>query len=270
MSKNRKKPGKSEAVPAKAGKAAKARRDLPVGFALDGPGGFGPDDRPRIVMTVDVVVLALHEGALWVLLVERGREPQRGAWALPGTVVDGHEPLVSAAVRAVAGRTGVAVAPERLEQLSTFADPERDPRTRVVTVGFVAVVERAAPPAGGVVASGRWWPVDTLVGKKSLRLAFDHRAIFEAGVEQVAEDLEWSDLAAFLVEEPFTLGDLRRAYEAVWGTPLEPANFRRKVLATPGFVKATGDRRAVTTGRPAELYLRGGGGRLHPPLVRVD
>lgn len=273
MAKERKKAGKQDVMRAKAGKSAKAAKvghDSSPGAGLDGPGAFGPDDRPKVAVTVDVVVLALNDGALSVLLVERGREPQRGSWALPGTVVDGREPLVAAAARAVVGRTGVTVAPERLEQLSTFADPDRDPRTRVVTVGLVAVVERATPPAGGAVASGRWWPIDKLLGKKSLQLAFDHRAILEAGVEQVAEDLEWSDLAVFLVEEPFTLGDLRRAYEAVWGTPLEPANFRRKVLATPGFVKATGRRRAVTTGRPAELYLRGGGGRLQPPLIRVD
>lgn len=270
MAKERKKSGKQDGVRAKAGKSTKAGHDTSPVDDFDGPGGFGPDNRPEMVVTVDVVVLALIDGALSVLLVERGREPQSGSWALPGTVVGDREPLVSAAARAVAGRTGVTVSPARLEQLSTFADPDRDPRTRVVTVGLVAVVERAAPPAGGAVASGRWWPVDKLLGKKGLQLAFDHRSILEAGVEQVAEDLEWSDLAVFLVEEPFTLGDLRRAYEAVWGTPLEPANFRRKVLATPGFVKPTGGRRAVTTGRPAELYRRGGGGRLHPPLIRVD
>lgn len=270
MAKERKKAAKQGVVRAKPRKSGKAARATSASGTLEGPGGFSPDDRPEVVVTADVVVLAVSNDALSVLLVERVREPDRGSWSLPGTVVDDEEPLVSAAARAVAGRTGVVVAPERLEQLSTFADPDRDLRTRVVTVGFVAVAERATPPAGGIVASGRWWPVDMVLAKKSPPLAFDHRSILVAGVEQVAEDLEWSDLAAYLVEEPFTLGDLRRAYEAVWGTPLDPANFRRKMLATPGFVEATGGRRAVTTGRPAELYLRGGGMRLHPPLVRVD
>jgi len=270
MAKERKKSDKRAPERTKERKAAKrppgtrkSGRD-----ASDGPGGFGPDDRPAVTVTVDVVLLAMDEGELSVLLVERRRDPHRNAWALPGTVVDPDEELVAAAARAVAGRTGVVVAPERLAQLGTFADPDRDPRTRVMTVGFVAVIERATPPAGGKVASGRWWRVAEVVAKKGPTLAFDHGAILSAALASVDAGLESSDLGIGLLEEPFTLGDLRRAYEAVWGVPLEPANFRRKVLATPGFVKATGQVRMVTTGRPAELYRRGSGGRLHPPLLR--
>jgi len=270
MAKERKKSDKraperaKERKPQKRGPdTPKARRDAP-----DGPGGFGPDDRPAVTVTVDVVVFAMDDGALSVLLVERRREPHRKAWALPGTVVDPDEGLVTAAARAVVARTGVGVAPERLTQLATFADPDRDPRTRVVTVGFVAVTDWATPPPGGKGASGRWWPVADVVAKKGPTLAFDHGAILSAALTSVDTGLETSDLGIGLLEEPFTLGDLRRAYEAVWGVPLEPANFRRKVLATPGFVAATGQVRMVSTGRPAELYRRGSGGRLHPPLLR--
>jgi 8-oxo-dGTP diphosphatase len=263
MAKEHKKSGKRDPSAAKP-KKAHARVDS----RPDGPGGFGSGDRPAIVVTADVVLLALRHGELSVLLVEREREPHLGAWALPGTVVETDEPLDAAAARAVAGRTGVTVDRGRLEQLGAFAGPARDPRTRVVSVGFVVVDERAVPPAGGALASGRWWHVDEVTGKGGPTLAFDHGDILAAGVEQVREDLEWSDLATALVEEPFTLGDLRRAYEAVWGTELEPANFRRKVLTTPGFVVPTGGRRTVSTGRPAELYTRGDGVRLHPPLVR--
>lgn len=270
MAKERKKSGKREPGSGKAKQSAKRSSGTrrPGADAPDGPGGFGTDDRPAVVVTVDVVVLALLDGALSVLLVERERAPHPGQWALPGTVVGPGEQLVPAATRAVAARTGVSVAPGRLEQLATFADPDRDPRTRVVTVAFVAVVERADPPAGGAVASGRWWPVEEALAKKGRRLAFDHGVIVGRGVERLRVDLEQSDLGLGLIQEPFTLGDLRRAYEAVWGAPLEPANFRRKILATPGFVEPTGGLRTVTTGRPAELYGRGVGVRLHPPLVR--
>jgi 8-oxo-dGTP diphosphatase len=268
VAKERKKSGKREPERTKAPKPGKRATPRPGDAAPDGPGGFGPGDRPATVITVDVVLLALRKGDLSVLLVERGREPDRGSWALPGTVVEPHEELAAAAARAVAARTGVGVDPGHLEQVATFGDPARDPRTRVVSVGFVAVVERAAPPAGGALASGRWWATDKVFAKKGPPLAFDHRDILAAAVELVADDLEWSDLATGLVEEPFTLGDLRRAYEAVWGVTLEPANFRRKVLASPGFVEPTGALRAVTTGRPAELYTRGAGARLQPPLAR--
>jgi 8-oxo-dGTP diphosphatase len=268
MAKDRKKPSRRESVGDRPTMAANRSSGMVVDSGPDGPGGFGPDDRPEVVVTVDVVLLALRNGELSTLLVERGREPHQGALALPGTVVEPGEKLVPAAARAVAGRTGVAVEPERLEQLATFADPDRDPRTRVLSVGFVAVVEQATPPAGGDLASGRWWAVGDVLVEKGPTMAFDHHAILVAGVELVAERFECSDLAIAMVEEPFTLGDLRRTYEAVWGASLEPANFRRKILATPSFVEPTGLLRGVTTGRPAELYRRGCGIRLHPPLVR--
>jgi 8-oxo-dGTP diphosphatase len=268
MAKERKKSSRKGSARDKSIKVAKRSSGVPVDRDPDGPGGFGPHNRPEVVVTVDVVLLALRNGELSTLLVERGREPHQGAWALPGSVVESGEKLVPAAVRAVAGRTGVAVEPERLEQLATFADPDRDPRTRVLSVGFIAVVERATPPAGGDVASGRWWAVDDVLVEKGPTTAFDHRDILRAGVEVVAEKFERSDLAISMIEAPFTLGELRRAYETVWGASLEPANFRRKILATPSFVEPTGLLRGVTTGRPAELYRRGRGIRLHPPLVR--
>ena len=269
MAKERKKPDKREAAQAKARKSAKRARDAPSPDNQPaGPGGFGTDDRPAVAITVDVVVLALHESRPCVLLVERRRKPDRGSWALPGTVVDPDEGLTTAAARAVAARTGVSVTSDRLEQLAAFGDPDRDPRTRVVSIGFLAVADRATPPAGGEVASGRWWPLDEVMAKRGPALAFDHRDILASGMDHIRADLEWSDLATYMLEEPFTLGDLRRAYEAVWGTLLEPANFRRKILATPGFVDPPGELRKVTTGRPAELYERGAGVRLHPPLLR--
>jgi 8-oxo-dGTP diphosphatase len=270
MAKERKKSDKRDdarAKPRKSTKRAPGTKKAPGG-RQDGPGGYGPDDRPPMAVTVDVTLLALCDGELSVLLVERGRAPHLGSWALPGTVVEPDEDLESAAVRAVAARTGVTVDPDRVEQVATFADPGRDPRTRVLSVGFVAVADRAIPPAGGVVASGRWWAVAEIMGNEGPALAFDHGDILAAAVEQIRDELEWSDLATGLLEEPFTLGDLRRAYESAWGASLEPANFRRKVLATPGFVEATGGLRTVTTGRPAELYRRGQGVSLHPPLVR--
>ena len=93
------------------------------------------------------------------------------------------------------------------------------------------------------------------------------RGIIADGVERARAKLEYTTLATAFVDETFTLGDLRRVYEAVWGMPLHEANFRRKVLGTPGFVEPTGTT-APTEGRPAELYRRGPARSLHPPLLR--
>jgi 8-oxo-dGTP diphosphatase len=102
-----------------------------------------------------------------------------------------------------------------------------------------------------------------------LVLAFDHGVIVADGVERARSKLEYSSLATAFCEEPFTLADLRRVYEIVWGVRLDVPNFRRKVLTTPGLVEGLG-RRAVAAsgGRPAELYRRGGARQLHPAMLR--
>jgi 8-oxo-dGTP diphosphatase len=103
------------------------------------------------------------------------------------------------------------------------------------------------------------------------QLAFDHATIINDAVERARAKLEYTALATAFVDEPFSLSDLRRVYESVWGIELDPANFRRKVLSTPGFVKPAGRRIAPAGGgRPAELYRAGGAIELHPPLMRLS
>ena len=246
----------------KSDKARKRRDDAA------GPGGHTADRRPDVVVVADVAVFAVDHGRLAVLLVERERRPDKGRWAVPGAVVEPDEPSAAAAARAVTARTGIAEPFDRLEPFAVFDAPARDPRTRVVSAGFVGLTGRARPPAGGRHARGRWWPVGRLWDDDRPSMAFDHRAVVAAALGHLRARLEQADLATALVEEPFTLGELRRAYEAVWGTALEPANFRRKVLATPGMVVQTAGTRTVGTGRPADLYLRGPGGVFRPPMPR--
>jgi len=234
----------------------------------DGPGGYPAAERPDVVLVVDVAYLTVADGELVVLLVERGREPHRGRWSVPGVVLDPDEAAADAAVRAVVARAGIPDPFVHQEQLDVFDAVGRDPRTRVVSATVLGVAASARPPAGGTLAGSRWWPVAALGDPDGPALAFDHGDIVAAGVERLGTRLEHTDLATALVAEPFTLGELRRAYEAVWGVELEPANFRRKVLSTPGFVARTAGKRIVGTGRPADLYVRGGGAVLHPPLPR--
>ena len=232
------------------------------------PAGYDPDAFPRVAVTVDVVVLTLQE-RLRVLLVERAAEPWRGVWALPGGFVRPDETLEEAAARELREETGVD-ASAHLEQIRAYGDPGRDPRMRVVTVSFLAVLpEIGAVTAGTDAARAELVPVDELLGRQpTRRLAFDHDVILADAVEHAREKLSTTSLATAFVGPEFTLGDLREVYEQAWGVDLDPANFRRKVLATENFVIPTGRRASSGPegGKPAETYRSVGRARLHPPL----
>jgi 8-oxo-dGTP diphosphatase len=223
-----------------------------------------------MALTVDVVLATVRDGELALLLVRRGNEPFAGRWALPGGFVGSDEDLDAAAARELAEETGIDIAAGgHLEQLRTYGTPGRDPRGRVVSVAYVALVPRLPAPVSGTDAAGaRFWPVDRL-GRA--RLAFDHARIAADGVERIRAKLEYTTLAATFVDEPFSIPDLRRVYEAVWGVNLDPANFARKVLGTPGFVVPTGARAPAGGpggGRRPGLHRRGPAAALHPPILR--
>jgi len=241
---------------------------------------YDPSEYPPIAVTVDVVLLTVRAGRLSVLLVERRGHPYRGHWALPGGFVEPDDDLDGAARRELEEETGVVVAGEgdgvglgHLEQLRSYGTPGRDPRVRTVSVAYVGFTARdEVAVAGSDAADARFWAVDDLaidaVGSPDgVRLAFDHDRIVADGIERARAKLEYTTLATAFLDEPFTLGELRRVYEAVWAEPLHEGNFRRKVLSTPGFVEATGTT-APTDGRPAALYRRGPATQLHPPILR--
>jgi len=231
-----------------------------------------PDSTAPVGLTVDVVLLTIRSERLSVLMVERGIEPFAGSWALPGGFVLPDEDLDDAARRELEEETSIADALTHLEQLATYATPDRDPRMRVVSVAHLAFVpDLPSPVAGSDAAGARWWAADELLhGSEGVRLAFDHRRILLDGVERARSKIEYTTLAAEFVTEPFTLADLRQVYESVWGVDLDPANFRRKVLSTPGFVTDTGESQSVGRGRPAVLYRRGPATDLHPAMLRPD
>jgi len=232
--------------------------------------GYDPAAYPPVGVTVDVVVLTIRQGQLCVLLVERGKHPSKGEWALPGGFVGPGETLDEAARRELVEETGVDLAPAHLEQLRTYGDPGRDPRLRVVSVAYLGLMpDIPRPSAGSDAADARFWPVEDLNTAHGTRLAFDHDRLVADGVERARGKLEHTTQATSFVDQPFTVADLRRVYEAVWGVTLHPANFRRKVLSTPGFVEATGDERATGRGW-AELYRPSGGAALHPAMLRPN
>ncbi|MFC8350598.1 NUDIX domain-containing protein [Streptomyces sp. NPDC057280] len=218
-------------------------------------------------VTVDLAVLTVRAGALHVLLVERGQEPYAGHLALPGGFVQPAESAETAARRELAEETGlVDVSGLHLEQLRTYSEPDRDPRMRVVSVAFAALLPDAPEPHGGSdAADARWVPYDS-----ARPLAFDHDRILADAHERVGAKLEYSCLATAFCPAEFTLGELQQVYETVWGTTLDRPNFRRKVLATPGFVEQVPGAARLTGGRgkPAALYRAGPATALHPPLLR--
>lgn len=218
-------------------------------------------------VTVDLVVLTVRGDDLLVLAVKRGVAPYRGRWALPGGFIQDDEDLLDAAERELREETGVSMR-AHLEQLATYGAPRRDPRGRVVTVAHLALVPRLEEAtAGSDAADARWLNVTQLLDD-STRLAFDHRRILADGVERARAKLEYSPLGIGFCAEEFTIAELRRVYEAVWGTTLDPRNFHRKVTGTPGFVVESGATTARDGGRPAKLYRRGRATLLHPAMLR--
>lgn len=228
--------------------------------------GYDPRAFAPMAVTVDIAILTIRAGELCVLLVRRGAHPFVGAWALPGGFVGATEDLDQAAARELREETGISV-DAHLEQLHSYGSPQRDPRMRVVSVAYLALVaDLPGPMAGTDAADARLWSLAELDAGRP-ELAFDHRQILDDAVERARAKLEYTSLATTLLLEPFTIADLRRVYEAVWAVELHAANFRRKVLATPGFVEPTGER--GPTGRGwAELFTRGTTAQLHPALLR--
>ncbi|MGH3601551.1 MAG: NrtR DNA-binding winged helix domain-containing protein, partial [Pseudonocardiaceae bacterium] len=124
------------------------------------------------------------------------------------------------------------------------------------------------PVAGTDAAAARWAATADLL-EDHKRLAFDHNQILTDGVERARAKLEYTPLATAFCRPEFTIGELRGIYEAVWGAPLDPRNFHRKITGTAGFVEATGTTTTRQGGRPAQLYRPGQAATLYPPLLRT-
>lgn len=198
-------------------------------------------------MTVDIVIFTLREGSLQVLLVKRGVPPFEGQYAIPGGFIREDESLEEAALRELHEETGVRNV--FLEQLYTFGDPKRDPRGRVITVAYFALIasDKLSLVAGADAAEAQWFPASSVPP-----LAFDHKSILDYALERLRNKLEYTTVGFQLLAEKFTLGELQAVYEAILGRPLDKRNFRRK-LALLGVLKPLQEWQR--TGRkPARLF----------------
>jgi 8-oxo-dGTP diphosphatase len=205
------------------------------------------EDYPRPSVTVDVIIFTLNEGTLQVLLIQRGLPPFDGMWAIPGGFVRMGESLEGAALRELEEETGVRDV--YLEQLYTFGDIGRDPRGRVITVVYFALVPADAvqPHAGHDASDARWWSVYKLPP-----LAFDHADILAYALQRLRYKLEYTAVGFELLPTTFTLSELQSAYEIILGEELDKRNFRRKIISAD-VIEETGDYR-TGEGRPAKLY----------------
>ncbi|MFK7927087.1 MAG: NUDIX domain-containing protein [Myxococcota bacterium] len=181
-------------------------------------------DYARPALTVDVVLFGWTGERLEVLLIERGGEPFAGCWALPGGFVDMHESLETAALRELQEETEVGDV--YLEQLYTFGAPGRDPRGRVVSVAWYALVSADAhvPHAASDASDAAWHPVNALPP-----LAFDHAQIVSVATDRLRAKVRYAPVGFELLPERFTLSQLQELYEALLGRPLDKRNFRKKI-----------------------------------------
>jgi 8-oxo-dGTP diphosphatase len=224
---------------------------------------------PRVLLAVDLVILTLRGLSLHALLVERGVEPYAGVMALPGGFLcDEAEPILAAAQRELGEEAGLDADTLTLEELGVYGDPGRDPRGRVISVAYLAIMPRLPNPVAGTdAAAARWVPADDVMTGR-LRLAFDHQRIVADGVERARRKLEDSALATAFCGPVFTISELQQVYQAVWGISLDPRNFYRKIQGTRDFIVPAGGTRTDGAGRPARLFRAGPSTVLNPPMVR--
>lgn len=206
--------------------------------------GFLPPLEERPAVTVDVVIFSLVEDDLKLLLVRRDRPPFQGRWGIPGGFVYPDESLENAAARKLDEETGVKNV--YLEQLYTFGGPQRDPRARVITVAYFALLPYNI--IRELDANARWFSMKTLP-----ELAFDHSEIAQYALTRLRYKLEYTTVGFQLLPDVFTLSELQKAYEIILDEKLDKRNFRRKILAAD-ILEETGKMKRDGEGRPAKLY----------------
>lgn len=202
---------------------------------------------PKPSVTVDIVVFTIKDNDLKVLLVKRGIEPFKNKWALPGGFVKINESLEQAAKRELEEETGVRNV--YLEQLYTFGNPKRDPRGRVITVAYMALINSSniKLQATTDVSDAKWFSITEIPA-----LAFDHKKILDYSLKRLRWKFEYTTVAFSLLPEKFAISEIQKIYEIVFNKKLDKRNFAKKVLSLD-ILKAEGINKDVSH-RPPMLY----------------
>lgn len=199
-------------------------------------------------VTVDLAIFTVNADMLKVMLVKRAETPFAGYWSLPGGFLKAGESLDDAALRVLNKKAGVQNV--YLEQLYTFGSPNRDPRARVITVTYFALIpwEHLNQPASDKVTDLKWAPVNRLP-----KLAFDHKEILDYAVRRLRAKAGYSNIVYGLMPRQFKLSELQKIYEVIINEKLDKRNFRKRMLAT-GLLQETGKKETSGAHRPAMLY----------------
>lgn len=201
---------------------------------------------PHPAVTTNVVIFTIRSGLLRLLLVKRARDPFRGYWALPGGFISLDEDLEQSAARTLERETGIRGV--YLEQLYTFGRPDRDPRERVITVAYYALVPAHRVEVREADDTVGWFALDALPP-----LALDHADIVGLAMQRLAAKLDYSTIAFQFMPDHFTLGELQSVYETILRAQLDKRNFRKRILALDR-IEETGGERRNGSHRPAKLY----------------
>ena len=205
-------------------------------------------EKPMIA--VDLLVFTIKDDRLKIVLIQRGEEPFKGQLSLPGVFVREGETLDSAAQRGVAEEAGLEGI--YFEQLYTWGDIGRDPRSRIISVSYLSLVdsERITLNAGERTSAAALYDVEELLGSDD-PLAFDHREMIAYGRERIKNKTEYTRIAFEFLPEEFTLPQLQRVYEILLGKPLYKANFRRKIAP---LIEDTNKMTSGDAHRPSKYY----------------
>lgn len=178
---------------------------------------------PHPAVTTDCVIFGFNGERLQVLLIERGIEPFKGRWAFPGGFLKMDETAEEGAKRELKEETGLENA--YIQQLHTFSAPNRDPRERVITIAYYALVKIQEVKGGDDAASARWFPLDEIPP-----LAFDHDYILRMATQRLREQIHFQPIGFELLPEKFTIRELQSLYEAILGINFDRRNFAKKML----------------------------------------
>ena len=207
-------------------------------------------------VTVDIVVFTIQHRELKILLVKRGVEPFRGKWAIPGGFVNLDESLEDAAKRELREETGVGNV--YLEQLYTFGYPKRDPRGRVITVSYIALVnsDNINLEAKTDASDSRWFSV-----KKLPALAFDHKKILDYAIKRIKWKFEYTTIAFSFLPKGFTMGQVQIIYETVFGRKFDKRNFAKKIMSL-NILREEGIKKDVSHRPPMSYSLKNNIGNI--------